>query len=451
MKLHLCLKLAVRNIVNQKKIFINMLIGFGIISFIITSNVLYLKVIDNSIRNMEQNTISKNYLTLKYRKNDIPWNLLNSIKNIDGVCDVQISTDDSLSSYTKKNDAAANVNGHIAIDETCLQIGNDLYYGKSISDITLENKDFTFQEMNLRCDVNFMIESYSLISSSEIREYKNKYGKNELPFIYGTEPVSANEIALSDYFLNRYSISKESFMDLIGSNITILYLLPDGSIQLTLKDVKLTGIIDSRFFTISSRKNTPQVLATLDQSFPFDDYRIKIFLESYNGAEEKKVLVDNVLNTSTNYDASNITIRKNLYMQKNVILLIFTLIFIVLIVAGIVYIFNIYLYYFFERKYYIGITKAVGLSNKSIGYILLFELFIPNFISILFGGIISFFVINFFLGQMYPIIGTDYIVEIVDFIQSVAIALCVNIAISLLMIFFIKVYINRNSILELMQ
>jgi len=142
--------------------------------------------------------------------------------------------------------------------------------------------------MILRCDVSFMVENYSKISLNELQEYKNKFGKDESPFLYGNEPNFENEIAVSDYFLNRYNISKESFKSLIGSNITIYHVSPDGLTQPTLKDVKLTGIIDSRFFTISSRKNTPQVLVTLSEDFPFDIYRIKIFLDSYDSVEEKK-------------------------------------------------------------------------------------------------------------------------------------------------------------------
>lgn len=316
MKLQSCFKLALRNIVNQKKVFINMLVGFGIISFILISNVLYLKVINNSIHNMEQNTISNNYLTHSFSKNDISWDVLNKIKNIDGVSDLQVSVRDSLGSYAAKNNNNVSIRGYIPIDKTCLQIGKDLHYGKPIGDVSLEKKDLTLQDMNLRCDVNFMIENYSKISSVELREYKNKYGENALCFLYGTEPVCENEIAVSDYFLNRYSISKEAFKDLIGSNITILYLLPNGGTQATLKDVKLTGIIDSRFFTIESRKSTPQVLATLGKDFPSEDYRINIFLKSYNGLEEKKKMVEDVMESSTDYDASNIVTIKNLYMQK---------------------------------------------------------------------------------------------------------------------------------------
>lgn len=279
MKLHLCMKLAVRNMLNQKKVFINMLIGFGIIAFIIASNAMYLKVLDNGIHNLEHNSISKNYLSVSCNKSDISWSKLNEIKNLAGVSDIQVSTDDLLCVYMKKIYGGVNVNGYIPIEKTSLQLGNDLYYGKSISDFSLEKNDLTFQEMNLRCDANFMVENYSKISSTELKEFKNKYGENEFPFLYGTEPVSSNQIAVSDYFLNRYGISKESYKNLIGSNVAIFYNLPDDTAQVALKDVVLTGIIDSRFFTISSRKNTPHMFVTLGQKIPSDNYRIKIFGE----------------------------------------------------------------------------------------------------------------------------------------------------------------------------
>ena len=435
----------------SKESFFNIVIGFGIISFIITSNLLYLIVINNSIRNLEQYSISKNYLTLICDKNDISWDMLNRVKNLEGVNSIQVSADDSLSSYTKKNNKDAKVSGYIPIEESCLLIGDNLYYGKSINDVSLEKNALTFQEMILRCDVSFMVENYSKISLNELQEYKNKFGKDESPFLYGNEPNFENEIAVSDYFLNRYNISKESFKSLIGSNITIYHVSPDGLTQPTLKGVKLTGIIDSRFFTISSRKNTPQVLVTLSEDFPFDKYRIKIFLDSYDSVEEKKEKVENTLMMSVNYDSSNLITRKNLYMQKNVIFLIFTLVFTVLVIAGVVYVFNIYLYYFFERKYYIGMTKAIGLSDKSLVRILLFELFIPNFTSLLFGGAISFLTVNFFLGKVYPVIGTEYTIKMIDILKALSLTFCINTAISLLLVFSIKAYINRSSILSLMQ
>lgn len=220
-------------------------------------------------------------------------------------------------------------------------------------------------------DVPFLIDAYnsnlSLFTDNDIIEYNSKFG-GKSPELYGKANLSSEDIIISDYMLERFGITPDS--SLIGSEITLYNSETD---EIYCEKLKLSCILDSDIFRVSSVKQFGQIITSSENpKADSGERKYYNYAENYISAYEltDKLSVDNIPHTAS----LELFYFKEIYKQNLIVSRIVAIIMIVFLVALTVSIITVLYFYYRSQLAYRRMLIAVGLKEKELFLIILFEI-----------------------------------------------------------------------------
>lgn len=395
-----CFKLGLRNLVLYSKVYLNLFIVFSIFCFLFLSLLNYQFVIEYSLEQFNLQYASKTKIGVHISSNYINQDLINKLKNIPGVSGIQITTIDSKEDKNLKN------RKNLLIEDTYLEIEGQKFEGKKMEELTFDYSHFSKKDIGLTPEILIKSTLGDSISVSEWIECKEQT-KNY--FLLGELPTKTKELVVSDYFLNRYGIYSEEFSSILGKTLQ----LKDEEGNIIESNMILTGIVSKEIFNVKgqtelSRETSQAILMTDKISDDSDQVSIDIFVKDIAILHSVIETVQMNFNSSIFYDEFYMKKIEGVLVQKYILENIIQLVFLILGIVCISYIINVYLYYFNERKGYIGIIRAFGTSFSTIRLLFIVELSITFIISLFMGGICSIIAISFFTDIIFQYIQIPY-------------------------------------------
>ena len=233
---------------------------------------------DNIYENIPNNSVR--YYTNITEDGQIKKEDMDIISDIQNIEDTDIpSCDFSVDVMKKTGDKKHHF---IRIDRTSLKCGDNTYNG-------IEDKSFDFFDDNkvVKFKISICLDRYAAINSNYKKQFKYYYPDEKL-IVSGKEASSSGEIMMSTYMIEHYGI--KNYNEIVGKNISI-----DIDGYTYIKDAKLVGIINEKYFRMNCTTMSDQIL------FCSSDNEIGNYA---GGLEELEVNVP-IRNISNNIDVYN--------------------------------------------------------------------------------------------------------------------------------------------------
>lgn len=291
-----------------------------------------------------------------------------------------------------------------------------------------------------------------LFSDTELREYGRKYGGGS-PLI-GNEITGDKEIIISEYMMSKYGFTREQAKERIGQKIAIR--VTDGKDSKVLFDgYTLVGILKTDFFRISSRSCSAQIfvpysdaLAAAQEDAEAGVNRFTTIVHSSNYSDAIRVN-----DSLKRYDksvmlSSSAAVYADTEMQQTLYNKIILLVAALLIFAVIVYIYSIQTYYFYMRRSYIGLERAVGMRPARVFLVFLCEFVLMSSSAFVLSVPCSLGLITVLRAFLTQIIGYGISITARDFLPAAILGGVFVLLVSLLLSFLIFRKAKRDSILE---
>jgi len=357
------IQLALRNITRRMNKSTHVFFCFLFIAFICATFAIYSIGLSNSIDEITEGRKSENHLFFTLPSSDEREALLGDISMLPHFTGLRVA----ISEHDEESLARS-------FTSTYIVVNNTFYQGKSLSEMDLPDTALTQREIMMRFDVEYVSLNFDFVSENEIVEYSRKYN-NSTPLLYGRYPIASGEIIASDLILQRYGIT--DFAKVLNQEIS--FYSDDNEMIVT---GLLCGIMDSRFFDIGSRTLSPQIIISSDNHH-YSSKDVFAFLTSLDVAESAQEDVANLTNGSVFYRVTNFVLYKNLQIQMGIRNSVLSLIYAILLITGLIYLVFFISAYVIERKRHFGLLHAIGMTNKHITLLLLFEMLLPAIFSVI--------------------------------------------------------------------
>lgn len=416
------IKLAILNIKSNLKMVFSIIIGTVIILQIIMNMFAYGLSLNKYIKNTINKRTSLRYATLL--SDDISIEFIeenrNEIEGIQSICKYNIYNLCEDNNY--KIQTIPLENKGISFDAAIMELNNQTYKGKNdySYDFGVPNSVVTTsKEKSVRYEIGVMDYNGNLqIAENEIDEYKNKFGKKEI-FIHGGVLTGENQIIITDYILKCFGY-EGSLSDCIGKKISLYISTDNGDICLV-NNYTIQGIMDSDLYRVESRKDMPQIIISNADKKYCDNYKRKVFTNSFNGVVNISNNNENVflIPTSESFGYSEI---ETLYIFFYKIIVGIG---IVVAISLFVFVYVVIYFYFKKRNRYICIQRAMGIQNQEIYRMIFFELLLLDVVSIIIALPIFYKIMIYTNKMVEKMISSGYIITKMDMGISVAAGLMI--------------------------
>ncbi len=266
---------------------------------------------------------------------------------------------------------------YIRIDRTSLKCGNDIYYG-------IEDKSFDFfndDNKIVKFKMSICLDGYAAINSNLKKQFKYYYPDEKL-FVSGKEASLSGEIMMSTYMIEHYGI--KNYNELIGKNISVDI---DGNTYI--KDAKLVGIINEKYFRMNSTLMSDQIIFCSSENQ----------IENYAGGLEEIEVILPINDISKNNDVYNqikdMKLDSSLSMSRTFLLAlsyteqlnivsryILKYLFFFIILAMSLSLYSVISNYISSMVPYYGMMGAIGMKKTSMLLSFVFEQFIMIIVSV---------------------------------------------------------------------
>lgn len=370
MKMIDIIRLAAKNIFSSLKMAVSILFGFIIIMEIVMVSSGYGLAVNNYIIDIINNNSSGMYCYSMFERfNDSDMKKYKDDSKVEGI---QILKNYDVYRYCEDNNkkiaAPPLANDEISFDAAIMKIDDQTYKGKNdfTYDFGLNNPaSATRTEKIVKYRLGVMEEDNLQFSERELSEYKNKFNKIN-PFLAGEEFTGENQIILTDYMLEKFGINTDN-MNCLGKKISLFIDTEDGEFCIV-DNYEIGGILDSDFFRINSRTNTPQILLSNANPEYCNIFYERIFgnsfrdiTEFYNNNDSDVMFIDEKTLEYAEVEA------QRLLFNEVVLVICF-----VILIAVVVFVYIIIFFYFKKRTRYVCIQRAMGLGGGKI-YLLIFS------------------------------------------------------------------------------
>lgn len=295
------------------------------------------------------------------------------------------------------------------LDKIILEIDGERRQG-------INSQDYDFIKALDETDRNvyFKVDSFAetnnntvVIATPDIKEYDARFTSsvNKL-CVEGKLELNANEVIISDYYLERFGYSDDEFKDLIGKDITFTLsdegkqeyrqnMIEDSNhMDISLSDgkgillgpVKLVGIINSHYFYLSSHGNDAQIIVA-DKNPQKDAFLPPVYYY-YSNQFETSVDLSTRLKTQGIIEKDNAVLDtySTLNILNNVILKVLFFSMLMLSLAIISNYFIAALFSYRETRFFMQMNRALGLSIPQLWLLQILE----NLYLLIAGGIIGY-------------------------------------------------------------
>lgn len=256
-------------------------------------------------------------------------------------------------------------------------------YSETVSSIDV-NQNPKMGNMGPQFEVSEELEdmsSFNITGADEI-ESSDDFNAGSNILIDGDFPKNENEILISNSLLEENSLS-------IGDELS--FIASDGETEVKLKVVGTFENINSTNDFMSNSSNT--IYTTFDTMNNLDEDKTKLevtyHLKTYKDADKFEKEVEEIgIPDSMYVDKNEATLNQIVGPLINMKTLLTTFMIVVIILGGASLIF-VNLLILKERKYEIGVLRALGQSKKQIVLSIVFEITIVSIISMLIGTLIG--------------------------------------------------------------
>lgn len=421
MKYRSCFQLGLRNFYHNIKVYLNLVIVFLVFSLLSITLFSYNKIINNTIERYQREHQSENMIT--YRIDD--WNKVNSVLT-------RIIGTENVNGIVLKNNTDKDI-GYVGTDNTSLLIGNKKY------NKTKMHPADTGKGIKL----NNILSIGDFISQNEITEFQYRY-PNDSILLIGDYPKKPGQILLSDTLMEEYGIEPTTYNDMIGNAISFSTTNSSG-IQTTSSTYYISGIISHKFFDLNVYRvnaiNTENILILVDEEGTKSKYILRVYVDECYHLVEVKDKLDKLIEIkgacNTLY-SNNVEI---LLIQKSIMDTILKMVAIILSIAGLAYILNVYIYYFKEHHDFIKMMNALGMSYKKIRLILITELSLAGIIGAFIGSLVSINVTNLLLSKIASVGDIKYMKTKTGYFGAIMMSLVI-----IVLIIEFLVFVNIKSL-----
>ncbi len=438
-----CIYIAINNILSMKKTSLKIIIGLITIVVILLSIGYYTILVNYSIRVV--NDKSKN-LAFNYYigSNYINPNKLNNIlENVDEVNGYRINAYvDLVSDVDYFNTLSSSMdNYYIEIDGVKHKGENDYSNRFKKEDVGYKDKSI----FNVTFDVvGFVNANDVFLSKNEMLEFKKKHFDEN--FLKGELCKNPKEIIMSDYIIEKFGVNKNEQDSLIGKEITI-GKVGNSLYKPYLEGYKLTGIFNADIVNMQSIADAhAYVTVSKNKSLNFYKYITMIFSDDFYDVEKANVILADYFDIKA-VMSEEATLFSLLQKQQIILYFVLSIILGAISFAIFISILNIVSFYFNKKIRYLSLLKSIGMSNKNILNILLYELYILNIFSLIIGFLIYIILKITVLGDMFmlfDIIKQPFLFSFIFYIIIIIITFVL-----LYIIAFIKYkYIEKISIVD---
>ncbi len=427
------IKLSFYNLKNRPKTTLQILLSVILIFVVIISVASYSISINKQMKDFIDSNRSESYVNINLTGNEREKIL--ELNNIESIKDIIIRI---------KPSNKANI--HTTLDNATLYIDQTFHRG-------VNNKSFIypylysssiFRDQNVYFNIEIVDVSQSMISNNEIQEFQHITGKTD-PYISGRAIKNNNEIVMSDYILACFGIT--DYYNLIGKEISLHITTEDGN-SVIAENYILCGILDEGLFRVKSRVNRPHIIIG-EEANTESLLRVNCYIKNFSDMVD----VSNILEQegfSASYNAIIYSVYSNIQIQQVLVSNIITIIGFVLILALSVKLISTFLFSINQKENYFGMMKALGLENKKILLIFVYEMTIINIIGAVIAAFLSYVLLNLLNSLL-----SSYLAVSLQIPNSYALictfALAFGFIITLIMTLLVFVWIKHRNAAQLLQ
>ncbi len=340
-------------------------------------------LITQSIQNYYEDTIYENipYNSVRYYTNITEDGKIKK-EDMDIISDIGSIENTDIPSCTFSADVMKKTGDtkhrFIRIDRTSLKCDNKIYNG-------IEDKSYNFYDDENNKIVKFKmsvcLDGYAAINSNLKKQFKYYYPDEKL-IVSGKEASLSGEIMMSTYMAEHYGIN--NYNEIVGKNISI-----DIDGYTYIKDAKLVGIINEKYFRMNSTMMSDQIIfCSLDNQ-----------IGNYAGGLEELEVIVPINDISKNNDVYNqikdMKLDSSLSMSRTFLLAlsyteqlsivsryILKYLFFFIILAMSLSLYSVISNYISSMVPYYGMMGAIGMKKTSMLLSFVFEQFIMIIVSV---------------------------------------------------------------------
>ena len=363
MNLFSCAYIAFKNFTCKKKTMVKIISAYSIIVFSVICFFSYQNSVFSQINHIISKSVSDCYIETDYPLNKADYPAIKEEKIFSGL-------------FT----------GDLNIENISLISDGKEYVG--INDFSY---DFEFEYSSTASkslySVPFKIDAYNtdgvIFSEFDKREFYDMFPENEL-VLAGDLDLDKNKIIMSDYILDRFGINRD---DAVGREISIKN---NETGELYCENLRLSGVINSKFFYTSANKNRAHIIISKDNLISgFSEPAYRYYCDDY------KTTVELARQTKSRYNYA-LEMFSSAEMQKSIVEDVLSVIIIVLLVALIVWVITVLFFYYRQQRAYWKILWSLGMKIGNSFIISLCELIYCLIISGICGLVLSVVFINVF-------------------------------------------------------
>lgn len=369
-----CICLALKNIRTAYKTTIKVISAFTVATVCIICFFSYILSVNSQIDDMTNNMASYNYIgTSDF--NSIS-KIIGTHKNITEVKQIsQVQLDDDIVSMN--------------IDNVIMKIGNNAF--KGINDYSnYFQVDFSYATPKSVYSVCFNIDAYnddySVFTVSDLKEFNSKFDKSNY-ILCGNMINAPKQFVISDYMLEHFGVLKENFNKLIGKQISFYIKNTENPI---IENYILVGIIDSDIFYTSCNRENAQIIISdknTEQKYDNENHYVRYYTSNFRNTSKLSVAFSN---ENISYDFNPyVNNYDSIEKQQSITYDLIYVVIIFLITALSISIITVMYFYNTEKTKYSAMMLAIGLNQRKLFFMQIFEVIIDGIFAMLIGGILS--------------------------------------------------------------
>ena len=369
-----CICLALKNIKTSYKTTIKVISAFTVATVCIICFFSYILSVNSQIDDMTNNMASYNYIgTSDFNSISKIIETHKTITEVKQISQVQLDDDTLLTD----------------IDNVIMKIGNNDFNG--INDYSnYFQVDFSYATPKSVYSVCFNIDAYnddySVFTASDVKEFNSKFGKSNY-MLCGNMINAQKQLVISDYMLEHFGVSKENFNELIGKQISFYIKNAEKPI---IENYTLIGIIDSDIFYTSCNCENAQIIVSdknTEQKYDNENCYVRYYTDSFSNTSK---LSASFSNENISYDFNQyVNNYDSIEKQQSISYDLIYIVIIFLITALSISIITVMYFYNTEKTKYSAMMLAIGLKQRKLFVIQMFEVIIDGIFAMLIGSLLS--------------------------------------------------------------
>lgn len=363
MNLLSCAFIAFKNFTCKKKTMFKIISAYSIIVFSVICFFSYQNSVFSQINHIVSKSVSDCYIETDYPLNKADYPTIEEEKIFCGF------SDDDLN-----------------IENISIILEGKEYIGKDNFSYDFEYEYSSTVSKSLY-SVPFKIDAYEadgvIFSEFDKREFYDMFPENKL-VLTGDLDINGNKIVMSDYILDRFGIRGD---EAVEREITIKN---NETGELYCKNLKLSGVINSKIFYTSANKIRAHIIISSDNITNNSNEPIyRYYCADY------ETTVDLAHKTKSRYNYA-LELYSSAEMQKSIVENVLSVIIVVLFIALIVWVITILFFYYRQQRAYQKILWSLGMKIGNSFVISLLELIYCLIVSGLCGVVLAVVFINVF-------------------------------------------------------